>query len=27
MRILAAVRRAGELMQAAGLPTDGRTTG
>jgi nicotinate dehydrogenase subunit A len=27
MRILAAVRRAGELMQAASLPTDGRTTG
>jgi nicotinate dehydrogenase subunit A len=27
MRILTAVRRAGELMQAAGLPTDGRTTG
>jgi nicotinate dehydrogenase subunit A len=27
MRILAAVRRAGELMQAAGLPTDGRTAG
>ena len=27
MRILAAVRRAGELMQAAGSPTDGRTTG
>jgi nicotinate dehydrogenase subunit A len=27
MRILAAVRRAGELMQAAGLPADGRTAG
>jgi aerobic-type carbon monoxide dehydrogenase small subunit (CoxS/CutS family) len=27
MRILAAVRRAGELMQEAGLSTDGRTTG
>jgi nicotinate dehydrogenase subunit A len=27
MRILAAVRRAGKLMQAAGLATDGRTTG